>query len=138
MTKINGHIGTIFLQIALSMLFIVGGIWTLQSGNGDEISQAIKYIFSGDVSKILCIVFGIIEIIAGVFLFLRLFLNIGTLFDSVLMIIILISWIAAIVIIDFLGYDSLFKNLNSGFLGFLNRFSKHLLVLGAIIRVKNI
>ena len=102
MTKINGHIGTIFLQIALSMLFIVGGIWTLQSGNGDEISQAIKYIFSGDVSKILCIVFGIIEIIAGVFLFLRLFLNIGTLFDSVLMIIILISWIAAIVIIDFL------------------------------------
>ena len=55
MTKINGHIGTIFLQIALSMLFIVGGIWSLQSGNGDEISQAIKYIFSGDVSKILCI-----------------------------------------------------------------------------------
>ena len=41
MTKINGHIGTIFLQIALSMLFIVGGIWSLQSGNGDEISQAI-------------------------------------------------------------------------------------------------
>ncbi|MCR4741569.1 MAG: hypothetical protein K5866_01685 [Treponema sp.] len=138
MTKVNSHIGTVFLQLALSLLFIVGGIWTLQSGNGDEISIAIKYIFSGDLARILCIVFGIIEIIAGVFLFLRLFLNIGTLFDSILMIIILISWIAAIIVIDFLGADSLFNNLNSGFLGFLNRFARHLLVLGAIIRVKTL
>lgn len=137
MASSNKTIGNIFLQIALSLLFIVGGIWTLQGAKGDEIAKALYYIFNKDIASILCIVYGIIEIIAGGFLFLRLFLDINTFFDTLLMIIIMLCWIVAIVCIDFLGSDSLFKNLDSGFLPFLNRFARHLLTLGAIIKVKN-
>ncbi len=129
-------IGTWILQIALGILFIVSGIWTLQGGSGDEIAIAIKSIFSSDVSKIVCIIFGIIEIIAGFFLLLRLFLSLNTNLDAVLMIIIMICWIAAIVMIDFLGNDNIFNNLNNGFLSFMKRFARHLLILGAIIKVK--
>lgn len=137
MTRTNRTIGTLFLQIALSLLFIVGGIWTLQGSRGDEIAKAMYYIFSKDLARILCIVYGIIEIIAGVFLFLRLFLDINTVFDTILMVIIMICWIVAIICIDFLGSDSLFNNFDSGFLPFLNRFARHLLTLGAIIKVKS-
>lgn len=133
----NRTIGTWILQIALSFLFIVGGIWVLQGYRNDEISSAIYSILNGDVAKISCIAFGIIEIIAGAFLFIRLFVVLNTNLDSILMIIIMICWIVAIVMIDFLGNDSLFNNLNKGFLSFLNRFARHLLILGAIIKVKN-
>lgn len=135
----NKHrtVGTLILQIALGLLFIVSGIWTLQNGKGDEITVAIHSIFSGDLANILCIVFGIIEIVAGVFLLLRLFAFLNTNLDTLLMIIIMVCWIIAIVIIDFIGKDSLFNNLNGGFLAFINRFAKHLLILGAVIKVKD-
>jgi len=138
MQKASKTIGTIFIQIALGLLFIVGGIWTLQGARGDEIASALYYIFSRDLAQFLCIGYGIIEIIAGIFLILRLFVNINTKFDSILMIIIMILWLVAIVCIDFLGSDSLFNNMNKDFLPFLNRFARHLLILGAIINVKNV
>ena len=73
MEKTNRTVGTFILQIALALLFIVSGIWILQGGKGDEISTAIYSIFSTDVSKVLCIIFGVIEIVAGAFLLIRLF-----------------------------------------------------------------
>lgn len=136
MERNDKTIGTIILQIALGLLFIVSGIWILQGARGDEIATAIYSIFDNDVAKVLCIVFGIIEIIAGTFLLLRLFVFLNTNLDALLMIIIMICWIVAIVVIDFVGSDSLFNNFDRGFLPFLNRFAKHLLVLGAIIKVK--
>lgn len=137
MEKKNRTVGTLVLQIALALLFIVSGIWTLQGGNGDEIATAIHSIFSNDIAKVLCIVFGVIEIIAGVFLILRLFIFLNTSLDSILMIIILICWIIAIIMIDFLGDRGLFKSLDKNFLSYLYRLANHLLVLGAIIKVKN-
>lgn len=135
----NKHrtVGTLILQIALGLLFIVSGIWTLQNGKGDEIAAAIRSIFNGDVAKVICIVFGVIEIVAGVFLLLRLFVFLNTNLDTLLMIIIMICWIVAIIMIDFVGRDGLLNNLNEGFLGFLNRFARHLLILGAVIKVKD-
>lgn len=130
-------VGTLILQIALGIMFIVSGIWTLQNGRGDEVASAIRSIFNHDIAQVVCIVFGIIEIIAGVFLLLRLFVFLNTSIDTLLVIIIMICWIVAIVMIDFVGNDGLFKNLDSGFLGWLNRFARHLLVLGAIIKVKD-
>mgnify|MGYP004450656259 FL=1 len=130
-------VGTLVLQIALGLLFIVSGIWTLQNGKGDEIASAIHSVFNKDLAQILCIVFGIIEIVAGVFLLLRLFVFLNTSLDTLLMIIIMICWLAAIIMIDFVGNDGLLKNLDSGFLGWLNRFAKHLLILGAVIKVKD-
>lgn len=137
MANLNKQIGTIFLQIALSFIFIIGGIYTLIDGNGDELSAAIFYIFKGDFARIISIIFAIFEIIAGVFLFLRLFLNINTVFDSVLMIILMICWIVAIICVDFIGIKGIFQgSTKNAILPFLNRFARHLLVLGAIIRVK--
>lgn len=137
MEKKSRTVGTIVLQIALGLLFIVGGIWTLQGSRSDEISAAFYSIFDNDLAKIFCIVFGVIEIVAGVFLLLRLFVFLNTNLDSVLMIIIMICWIVAIVIIDFIGNDGLFNNFDNGFLGWVNRFALHLLVLGAILKVKD-
>lgn len=137
MEKNTRTVGTIILQIALGLLFVVSGIWTLQGGKGDEIASAIYSIFKGDVAHVCCIIFGIIEIIAGVFCLLRLFVFINTNLDTLLIYIIMICWIVAIVMIDFVGNNGLFNNLNSGFLAFLNRFARHLLVLGAIIKVKD-
>ena len=38
MGKTQKSIGTLILQIALGLLFIVAGIWTLQGGKGDEMA----------------------------------------------------------------------------------------------------
>lgn len=129
-------IGTVLLQIALGILFIVTGIWTLQGGRGDEIATAVFSIFERDIANIVCIVFGVIEIIAGAFLIIRLFAVVNTNLDNVLMIIIMICWIAAIVITDFIGSESLFNCMNKKFLPFMNKFARHLIILGSIIKVK--
>jgi len=133
----NRSAGTIILQIALGLLFIVSGIWTLQGGKGDEIVSAFYSIFSKDVAHICCVVFGIIELVAGFFLLLRLFVAMNTNLDTVLIYIIMICWIAAIIVIDFIGKNGIVNNMNSGFLSFINRFARHLLILGSIIKVKD-
>lgn len=133
----NRSAGTLILQIALGLLFIVSGIWTLQGGKGDEIVSAFYSIFSKDIAHICCIVFGIIELVAGFFLLLRLFVTMNTNLDTVLVYIIMICWIAAIIIIDFVGKNGIINNLDSNFLSFLNRFARHLLILGSIIKVKD-
>lgn len=133
----NRSAGTLILQIALGLLFIVSGIWTLQGGKGDEIVSAFYSIFSKDIAHICCIVFGIIELVVGFFLLLRLFVTMNTNLDTVLVYIIMICWIAAIIIIDFVGKNGIINNLDSNFLSFLNRFARHLLILGSIIKVKD-
>lgn len=133
----NRSAGTIILQIALGLLFIVSGIWTLQGGKGDEIVSAFYSIFSRDIAHICCVVFGIIELVAGFFLLLRLFVTMNTNLDTVLVYIIMICWIAAIVIIDFIGKNGIVNNLNDNFLSFINRFARHLLILGSIIKIKD-
>lgn len=136
MVKEQRTIGTLLLQIALGILFVVGGIWTLQNGNGDEIAGAIRSIFDGNAEKIMTIVFGIIEIIAGVFLLLRLFVFLGTNLDRLLMLIIMICWIACIVMTDFLGNHGILTNPGSNFLKWLYQFASHLIILGAIVKVR--
>lgn len=130
------NFGTLFLQIALGIMFIVSGIWIFMGSGNDEIVKAIENIFDGKVANIICYTFAVIELIAGVFLFIRIFVNLNTKFDSVLMIIIMICWIAAIIVLDILGSDGIIRNLDRGFLKALYNLSTHLLVLGAIIKIK--
>ena len=132
----NFSIGRLLLQIAVGAMLTVAGIWALQGG-GDEGIAAIKYLIGArDVERILCIVFGIIELIAGVFLILELFIGdkIGAL-GKILTLIIIIVWIIAIVLIDFLGNHGLFKQNN--FLNWLYNFAYHLIVLGALLVLQN-
>ena len=132
----NFSLGKLLLQSAVGAMLTVAGIWALQGG-GDEGIAAIKYLIGArDFERILCIVFGIIELIAGVFLILELFIGdkIGSL-GKILTLIIIIVWIIAIVLIDFLGNHGLFKQNN--FLNWLYNFAYHLIVLGALLVLQN-
>ena len=135
----NFSLGRLLLQIAVGAMLSVAGIWALQGGGDAGVAAIRDLIDARNVESILCIVFGIIELIAGVFLILELFIGdkIGSL-SKILMIIIMVVWIIAIVLIDFIGSGSL---LNHGsrwnFLSWLYNFAYHLIVLGAIVVLQN-
>lgn len=132
MSKSSFSIGRILLQIALGLMLAVAGIWALQGG-GDAGASALASIFKGDALKIMKIVYGVVEIIAGFFLLIDLFFGdrFGAL-ETVLMIILMIVWIAVIVLCDFLGGSFL----RPSFLIWAYHFAEHLIVLGAIVYLK--
>ena len=118
------------IQIALGLLLAVGGIWGLQGG-GDFGVAALRDVFDGNVEKIAVIIFSVIELLAGLYLILELFIGDLGKFDNILMLIIMIVWIVAIVLSDFIGGN--FKN----FIEWLWGFANHLVVLGAILYCKD-
>lgn len=134
-TKETRTISSLLMQIALGCLLLVSGIWGLQGG-GDEAVKAIRHIFGRDIRDIMAIVFSVIELIAGVFLLVRLFVPMGAGLDTVFMLIIMIVWIIAIVLMDFFGSSGILHGGAKHFLNWLYGFAYHLLVLAAIIRIK--
>ena len=131
MAKTQRSFGRLILQIALGVMLAVGGIWAL-TGAGDFGCKAITSIFSGDVARLLKIVFGVIELLAGIFLVLELFL--GDVFgklDNILMIIIWIVWIVAIIFGDIIKGDF------NPFIEWLYGFASHLIILGAMISLND-
>ena len=124
MAKKSINIGRFILQIALGLFLALGGIWAL-NGGGDEAAKWLSK--QADVLKI---IFGVVELLAGIFLILELFM--GDVFgklDKILMIIIMIVWIVGIVLLDFLNG----KFLKPDVLPWLYQFAGHLLVLGAMV-----
>ena len=119
--KSSASLGRFILQIALGCMLTVGGIWALQNG-GDFGATALR-----KMSDILGIVYGVIELVAGVLLILELFVGdkFGK-FDNILMLIIMIVWIVAIVVGDFLNADF------DPFLKWLYSLASHVIVLGAM------
>lgn len=123
----------LLLQISLGAMLAVGGIWALMGG-GDFGCTALSAIFKGDALKIVKIVFGVIELLAGVFLIIELFT--GDVFgkmDNILMIIIMIVWVVAIVLGDFLNGSFL----KPSFVAWLYSFASHLIVLGAMLALND-
>ncbi|MCQ2590344.1 MAG: hypothetical protein MJ179_07965 [Treponema sp.] len=135
MSKSSGFsIGRVLLQIALGLLLTVAGIWTFMGGGDEGVSAIRNIIGNKTLETILIYAYGVIEIISGIFLILALFIGdrLGT-FGNILMIIIMIVWIIAIVLMDFLGAGSFFK---SALLPWLYRFAGHLMILGSIIYLR--
>ena len=145
----NKSMGVVLLQIALGLFLLASGIMTLQldSGlagrlqagfGGNEVASAIYRILDGDFAKIVIIIVGVCELLAGVFLLISFFVDVGKIADLVLFII-MIMWIVVIVLVDILGsgglLDGAFKSFGS-ILSFMKVLSAHLLVLGAILIVK--
>lgn len=135
-TKREGSFGRVLLQIALGLFFIVGGIWTIMGDPGDEAAFAVQSIFNGNIVQYVCIAYGVIEIIAGVFLLLKLFVSPFEPLNNILMVVIMIAWIVAIVMIDFVGSRGQFDSF-SKFLSWCRTFASHCLVLGSIFIVKD-
>lgn len=136
MSKTTLSIGRVVLQLALGILLTVAGIWTFMGGGDAGVSAIRDLIGNSTLETVLVYCYGIIEVIAGVFMILALFIGdkLGT-FGNVIMLIIMIVWIIAIVLIDFLGGSSIFKTHN--LLSWLYQFAQHLMVLGAIIYLRN-
>lgn len=140
--------GVVLLQIALGLFLLASGIMTLQLDGtfgrfqagfgGNEVASAIYRILDGDFARIVIIAVGICELLAGVFLLLSFFVNVGAIEDVVLLII-MILWIVVIVLVDILGAGGLLDGALKSFssiLSFMKVFSAHLLVLGALLIVK--
>lgn len=135
-----------FIRIALAVFLIVAGILTLQLDkgllgqiqaglSGNEIASAVYSFVKGDFANVLIVIIGILEILAGGFLILGLFMDIGNLSNPI-MIIILIFWVIVILLVDLLGPGGLFNGAFKSFatiLSFLKTLSLHVLVLGAIL-----
>lgn len=145
----KSSLSALVLRIALAGFLIVAGILTLQLEGGllgklqagfagNEIASAIYSITKGDLANILIILMGILQLGAGVFLILGFFINVASI-NKIALFIILILWLVVIVLVDVIGkgglLDGAFKNMNT-FLAFLKVFSAHMLVLGAILSVK--
>lgn len=125
----------LILQIAVGAMLAVGGIWALQGG-GDFAARAIKGLVSGNLENILVIVFGVIELLVGVFMILKIVIGdrFGS-FGTVLALIAIVVWIVAIVLSDILG-ASILNGGSKNFLEWLYTFAQHLIILGAILAVR--
>mgnify|MGYP003523944306 FL=1 len=139
MAKKSGvTIGRLLLQLALGAMLAVAGIWSFQR-HGDDAVGAIRAVLDGNVENDLVVVFGVIELLAGIFLILELFMGdqFGKL-DNILMLIVMIVWIVAIVLMDFLAKGGLLNGFNAkNFLEWLYTFAAHLIILGAMITVND-
>ena len=130
MAKKGYSLTKLIIQLSLGLLLAIGGIWGLQGG-GDFGIKALRDVFDGNAEKIVVIVFSVIELLAGLYLVLELFIGDLGKFDNILMLIIMIVWIVAIVLADFIGGDF------DPFLNWLWNFASHLVVLGAIFYCKD-
>lgn len=135
--KSSISLGKILLQIALGALLIVGGIWAMIGGSGDFGISAISKIFKENANavKIVKIIYGVIELIAGFFLILELFIGdkVGK-FDNILNLILIIIWIIAIVFADFI-YGGIFHG--GKFLPWLFELANHVILLGALLHLND-
>lgn len=126
--KSSVNIFWFILNIAVGVVLAVGGIWALQ-GHGDFAADALKSLFSGDIRRLVVTVFGVIELLSGIFIILQLFIGdrMGA-FGSILKMIIVIVWAVAIVLADFVG-----GFLKPDFLPWIYNLAMHLVVLCALL-----
>ena len=134
-------VGLIVLQIALAFFLIVAGILGLIRSNAGELGQAVALldaVFKSQIiTTIIVISLAVAELIAGVFLIVEFFSGEIRL-TNIILIIFMILWIINIVLIDIIGpiNGNVFGSTMS-VLNYLSLFSRHLMILGAIIAVKD-
>ena len=117
------------LNLAVGAMLAVGGIWALQGG-GDFAAEALKGLLNGDARKIGVILFGVIELLSGIFIILQLFIGdrTGSL-GPLLKLIVVVVWAIAVIIADFLNGHFLSPNV----LSWVYALAMHLIVLAALL-----
>lgn len=143
-------LGKLILQLAIGAMLVVAGIWVLANtkNGGDEAVKAIRKIFDDkDVGKIIGLVFGVIELVAGAFLVLEPFVSVLHNYTSVAILAVIVIWVIAIVLIDFCGTGAgglLKPSISIGdieetedFLKWLYQFAGHASVVGALVSLRD-
>ena len=125
-------LGVLLTQIALALYLLVTGLFTLGLGDNrgsSEIAGAVHALLKGDLANIIVILLGVIVLVCGILLILRLFWNPGTL-DNLFKFMTLIAWIVIAVVIDICGFGS-FGSIWSWLLS----VAQNLLIIGALLIV---
>lgn len=123
-------IGLLLLQIALALYLAVTGLSMLGSGfsiKSIQATKAVHHIFSGNLAGIVAIALGVILLLCGVVLILRMFADTHRL-DRLLKFVSLIAWIAIAVIIDIINFPGLSTEWT------LN-VAKDLLIIGGLMSI---
>lgn len=119
----------IILTLAVGCMLAVSGIYALQNkAAGDLAVRGLKSIFDGNAEDIIVLVFGAIELLAGVFIVLKCFIGdrMGA-FGNIISLIVVIVWVVVIVLADIINGIG-----KPDFLAWLLQFSKDLIIFGAI------
>ena len=137
----NNSLGNIILRVALGLFLLAYGIVTVQTNGtfaglgGNEVAKAVGSFLKGDVADIVIILIGICAIVAGAGILVSFFVPLGSamgIFNTI----VLVVWLVVIVLGDILGKGGLlngaFGNFKA-FTGFIQSFSLHAIVLGAMM-----
>ncbi|MCR5725135.1 MAG: hypothetical protein K6G80_08635 [Treponema sp.] len=123
-------IGLLLVQIALALYLAVTGLCMLGVGGtikSVQATRAVYEVFNGDIAKFVAIGLGIVLLLCGIVLIVRMFADMHQI-DKLLKFVSLIVWVAMAVIIDVLGF--------SGFsLEWVLNLSKDLLIIGGLMAI---
>lgn len=131
--KSSLSIGRLILQIAVGLLLAIAGIWALSGKGGDDAYKALTGLINGNAGKAIGLVFAVVELLAGILLILECFVGdkFGK-FDNILGWIVIIVWIVAIVLMDFLN-----GNLAIAQLKWWYSLAGHCVILGALLSLND-
>ena len=122
MAKKSINIGRFILQIALGLFLALGGIWAL-NGGGDETARWLAK--QADVLKI---IFGVVELLAGIFLIVELFVG-----DKIGKVTKILNWVIIIIFAVIIVISDLLNgSWNKDFLNAAYNLSKNLVFLGGM------
>ncbi|MBQ0039097.1 MAG: hypothetical protein KBS64_01550 [Treponema sp.] len=127
--KDTNVIAGLILTLAVGCMLAISGIYALQGkAAGDLAVKGLKAIFDGNVEGVIITVFGVVELLAGIFIVLKCFIGdrMGS-FGNILSLIVLIVWVVVIVLADIVNGIG-----KPNFLAWLLQFSKDLIIFGAI------
>ncbi len=126
-TRSELSIISVILQLSVGAMLFIGGIWALMNG-GDEAAKAVATILK---NNIFVVVFGVIELIAGLFLILKVFIGdrLGS-FGTILMIIIAVCWAIGVFCADIIGFST---GSAASILSSLYRLARDLIILSSIL-----
>ncbi|MCQ2242069.1 hypothetical protein [Treponema sp.] len=122
-------IASLILTLAVGCMLAVSGIYALQGkAAGDLAVKGLKAIFDGNVESIVITIFGVVELLAGVFIVLKCFIGdrMGS-FGNIISLVVVIVWVVVIILADIITGIG-----KPNFLAWLLQFSKDLIIFGAI------
>ena len=134
----NRGLGALLLRIALAAYFIITGLCMLGVGGSiksSEAGAAIYEIFSGDLAKILVIVVAILLLIGGVCIAITIFRDLGSWYNTI-MLIITVLWIVIAVVADIFSRSFGVSKLDGDAMFWILNVAKDLLIIGGLLTIR--